>query len=88
LVELVEIEPAQPTVRGHGLRQKAPKAAAIFDDRAERGHDVAGIIVKLDRHSRPHRDVLRTSRERNRGGDRFVGSLLGGMAEHRMVLGH
>jgi hypothetical protein len=34
LVELVEMEAAQPTVQGHGLRRKAPKAAAIFDDRA------------------------------------------------------
>ena len=65
----VEMEPAQPTVQGHGLRQQAPKTAEIFDDRAGRGHDTGGIIVKRDRarqarYSRLHRDLPRVNRER------------------------
>ena len=34
MAELVEMEPAQPTVQSHGLRRQAPNTAGIFDDRA------------------------------------------------------
>ena len=78
MVELVEMEPAQPTGQGHALGRQAPKTAEIFDDRAGRGHDTGGIIAKLDRarqlrHSRLHRDLPRVNRERKHGRSRFVG---------------
>jgi hypothetical protein len=70
VVELVEMELAQPTVQGRGLRRQAPKTAEIFDGRPERGHDTGGIIVKLDRarqarHPRLYRDLPRVNRERS-----------------------
>jgi hypothetical protein len=91
VAELVEMEPAQPTVQSHGLRRQAPKSTEIFDDRAERGHDTAGAIAKLDRARQvrhPGSTAIFPGSTAKGSRDRFVGSLLKGMAEYRTVLAY
>jgi len=69
------MEPAQPTVQGHGLRRQAPRTTEIFNDRVERGHD-GGIIAKLDpaRHVRQHLLAIGTANKLYQSGFEVISS--------------
>src|SRR5262249_24922393 len=80
-LELVEMEPAKPTVELHGLRGQAAKSTQMLDDRAESGHRPNGIVVKLDGtrevgQPRFYRDLRGVNRKGESRTDRVVGFLL------------